>query len=103
MVEPVHDHLRSKGVDLQLGDGLAAFEPAPGGGLLVKTASGKAYPADMAMLVIGVRPDAGLAKACGLEMGARGGIKVDEHMCTSDPAIYAVGGWGGGCVGGGRG
>lgn len=39
----------------------------------------------------GVRPDVALAKACGLEIGARGGIRVDEHMRTSDPNIYAVG------------
>lgn len=26
-------------------------------------------------------------------MGQRGGIKVDDHMRTSDPSIYAVGEW----------
>lgn len=40
---------------------------------------------------IGVRPDAGLAKAAGLELGPRGGIRVNEHMQTSDPHIFAVG------------
>jgi hypothetical protein len=30
-------------------------------------------------------------RAAGLELGARGGIKVDDRMRTSDPAIYAVG------------
>jgi NAD(P)H-nitrite reductase large subunit len=39
----------------------------------------------------GVRPDTALAKTAGLELGARGGIRVDEHMRTSDPVIYAVG------------
>jgi NAD(P)H-nitrite reductase large subunit len=50
------------------------------------------------MLVIGVRPETDLAKAAGLELGKRGGIKVDAHMRTSDPDIYAVGelGWCGG-------
>jgi len=38
-----------------------------------------------------VRPETGLAKAAGLEVGARGGIRVDEHMRTSDPDILAVG------------
>ena len=41
--------------------------------------------------MIGVRPEVGLAKAAGLELGGRGGIKVDEHMRTSDPHIWAVG------------
>jgi hypothetical protein len=47
------------------------------------------------LLLPGVRPETGLAKAAGLEIGARGGVRVDEHMRTSDPAIYAVGGWAG--------
>ena len=27
----------------------------------------------------------------GIELGQRGGIRVDEHMCTSNPDIFAVG------------
>ena len=43
------------------------------------------------ILAIGVRPETALAKAAGLEIGQRGGIRVDEHMQTSDPDILAVG------------
>ncbi|KAI8475971.1 MAG: hypothetical protein J3K34DRAFT_402530 [Monoraphidium minutum] len=92
MAQAVTAALASKGVKVQLGDGVAGFEQGAGGkGLVVKTSGGKAYDTDMAMLVIGVRPDVALAKAAGLELGARGGIRVDEHMRTSDPGIYAVG------------
>jgi NAD(P)H-nitrite reductase large subunit len=63
---------------------------ANGGGLIVHTARGKALPADMALLVVGVKPETGLAKEAGLQMGQRG-IAVDAHMRTSDPSIYAVG------------
>lgn len=45
----------------------------------------------LVLQAIGVRPEVGLAKSAGLELGARGGIKVDDHMRTSDPSIYAVG------------
>jgi rhodanese-related sulfurtransferase len=38
-----------------------------------------------------VRPEVALAKSAGLEIGERGGIRVDEHMRTSDPDILAVG------------
>ena len=38
-----------------------------------------------------MRPETALAKAAGLEIGQRGGIRVDEHMRTSDPDIFAVG------------
>lgn len=65
----------------------------PGGPLTVETASGKQLVTDLIMLVIGVRPETQLAKAAGLELGQRGGIKVDSHMRTSDPSIFAVGEW----------
>ena len=43
------------------------------------------------ILALGVRPEIGLAKKAGLEIGQRGGIRVDEHMRTSNPDIFAVG------------
>jgi NADPH-dependent 2,4-dienoyl-CoA reductase/sulfur reductase-like enzyme len=83
MAALVHSHLAKKGVKLVLNDGVAGFEAGPDGkGLVVKTASGGAFSGGLVMLVIGVRPETGLAKAAGLELGARGGIKVDDHMRT---------------------
>ena len=38
-----------------------------------------------------MRPDTTLARAAGLEIGERGGIRVDDQMRTSDPDIFAVG------------
>ena len=57
----------------------------------METRSGASYPADLVILSLGVRPDTALAKAAGLEIGERGGIRVDEQMRTSDPDIFAVG------------
>jgi rhodanese-related sulfurtransferase len=45
----------------------------------------------MVILGIGVRPETNLARTAGLELGERGGIKVDDQMRTSDPKIWAVG------------
>ena len=45
----------------------------------------------LVILGVGVRPENKLAVDAGLEVGPRGGIRVDEHMRTSDPDIYAVG------------
>ena len=87
----VEDHLKRHGVRLALGDGVAGFTQLEGGAIEVKTKSGKAYPADVVILALGVRPDTTLAKAAGLELGERGGIRVDDHMRTSDPDIFAVG------------
>jgi len=87
----VEGHLKRHGVHLALSNGVAGFKQLDGGVLEVQTKSGKAYPADIVILSLGVRPDAALAKAAGLEIGEHGGIRVDEHMRTSDPDIFAVG------------
>ncbi len=71
--------------------GVTGFAQQDGGALDVQTISGKTFPADIVILAIGVRPDTKLAKTAGLEIGERGGIRVDEHMRTSEPDIFAVG------------
>ena len=91
MARLVERYLVKHGVHLELNDGVAGFEQAEDGSLRVLTGSGKAHPADVVILAIGVRPETALAKAAGLEIGQRGGIRVDEHMRTSDPDIFAVG------------
>jgi len=87
----VEEHLRDHGVHLALGDGVAGFEALEAGRLIVKTQSGKSHEADIVILAIGVRPETTLAKNSGLEIGSRGGVRVDEQMRTSDPKIWAVG------------
>jgi NADPH-dependent 2,4-dienoyl-CoA reductase/sulfur reductase-like enzyme/rhodanese-related sulfurtransferase len=57
----------------------------------VKLKNGTELPCELAVVAVGVRPNAALAAEAGLELGALGGIRVDEHMRTSDPDIYAVG------------
>ncbi len=91
MANLVEGHLARHGVHLALNDGVAGFTQLDGGALEVQTKSGKKYPADIVILALGVRPDTTLAKTAGLEVGERGGIRVDEHMRTSDPDIFAVG------------
>jgi len=91
MVSQVHDHLVEKGVELHLRDGLAGIEEAPEGKLTVVSEKGARLAADFVILAIGVRPENGLAKDAGLEIGERGGVRVDDEMRTSDPNIWAVG------------
>ncbi len=88
---PLMEHLAAKGVQLHLGDGLAAIEAKPDGGLIVVAESGARLDADLVILAIGVRPETALAKQAGLPIGARGGIVVDAQMRTSDSNIWAVG------------
>ncbi len=91
----LHLELRANAVGLHLGDPVAAFEaPRPGESArasVVVLKSGTRIPADTVVLGLGVRPDTALAQAAGLELGALGGIRVNEHLQTSDPKIYAVG------------
>ena len=90
MTEEIHEHLQRQSVDLHLGDGVARFEEHDGG-LVVRTSSGAVLPADLVILAIGVRPEVTLARNAGLALGKLGGVRVDEQMRTSDPAIWAVG------------
>ena len=87
----VEEHVAQHGLRLALGDGVAGFKPLARGGIEVRTKNAKKYPADIVILALGVRPDTTLAKSAGLKIGERGGIRVDEHMRTSDPDIFAVG------------
>jgi NADPH-dependent 2,4-dienoyl-CoA reductase/sulfur reductase-like enzyme/rhodanese-related sulfurtransferase len=87
----VKDFLEMHGVRVVTGDGVASFNQTDSDSLTVATQSGSVYPADLVILALGVRPDTTLAKLAGVEVGERGGIRVDEHMRTSNPDIFAVG------------
>ena len=91
MARIVEGYVERHGIRLALNDGVAGFKQAANGTLEVLTKSGKTYPADIVILALGVRPETALAKTAGLEIGERGGIRVDEQMRTSNPDIFAVG------------
>ncbi len=46
---------------------------------------------DMVIISCGIRPRDDVARECGLEMGERGGVAVNDSLQTSDANIYAVG------------
>jgi len=54
-------------------------------------ADGERLDVGMVIVSAGIRPRDDLARDCGLEVGERGGIVVDDTLCTSDPAIFAIG------------
>ena len=91
MARLVEDQLEKHGVRLALSDAVAGFRQTKDSALEVLTKSGKAHPADIVIMAIGVRPETALAKMAGIEIGERGGIRVDDHMRTSNPDIFAVG------------
>jgi NADPH-dependent 2,4-dienoyl-CoA reductase/sulfur reductase-like enzyme/peroxiredoxin family protein/rhodanese-related sulfurtransferase/TusA-related sulfurtransferase len=85
----VHNHLRQKGVNLILKDGVKAIEDN-NTGLKVTLGNGELF-CDMVILSVGVRPESDLAIGAGLTVNPRGAIVVNEFMQTSDENIYAVG------------
>jgi rhodanese-related sulfurtransferase len=82
----VAQEMRSHGVDLRLGASVTSINSDS-----VELSNGQVLPAEIVILAIGVRPEIGLAKAAGLEIGVRNGIKVDEFNRSSNLDIYAVG------------
>ncbi|WP_033411560.1 nitrite reductase large subunit NirB [Methylosarcina fibrata] len=54
-------------------------------------ADGTELETDIILFSAGIRPRDELASSCGLEMGSRGGIVIDNQCRTSDPDIYAIG------------
>jgi NADPH-dependent 2,4-dienoyl-CoA reductase/sulfur reductase-like enzyme/peroxiredoxin family protein/rhodanese-related sulfurtransferase/TusA-related sulfurtransferase len=90
MARDLEIHMRRHGVTLHLGAAAAAFQDHEGG-VRVELTNTEVITADLVILSVGVRPDTALARRAGIELGPRGGIKVDAHLRTSDPDIYAAG------------
>lgn len=85
-------YLQSKGVNLITGERVLQFN---GNSAVSEVVTDKqVILADLVITAIGVKPNIELAASAGLEIGAAGGILVDEYLRTSDPNIYA----GGDCV-----
>src|SRR5688572_17039897 len=54
-------------------------------------ADGDTIAVDMVIVSAGIRPRDELARACGLTMGERGGVLVDNRLQTSDTSVFAIG------------
>ena len=94
----VHTELASHGVEVLTGTTVRRINRAAQGraGRLeveATAADGAAVtrPADMVLIVVGVRPDTSLAADAGAELGIRGAIAVDRQMRTRLPDVLAAG------------
>lgn len=91
MAKLVKRYMKKNGIKVKTGDGVAGFQKGENGGIEVLTEKGVKHEADVVIMAIGVKPETELAKMAGIEIGERGGIRVNEHMVTSNPDILAVG------------
>ncbi len=76
------------GVRVFTGRSVQAVDAAAGS---IRLDDGTEVSAGIVLVSAGVRPNTELAKAAGLEIGASGGLSVDEGLRTSDPRIWAAG------------
>lgn len=94
----LHNRMREAGITLKLGADVTGFSETANE---ITTSfknkgdetgtSNQAIASDIVILAIGVTPENTLAKDADLELGIKGSIKVNEHLLTSDPNIYAIG------------
>ncbi len=82
------EYYRDKGVEMRIGEGMTGLESS-GGKVVIKTSSGKAISADLAVAGLGIVPNTELAQQAGLRVD--NGIVVDEHLRTNVSDIYAAG------------
>jgi NADPH-dependent 2,4-dienoyl-CoA reductase/sulfur reductase-like enzyme/rhodanese-related sulfurtransferase len=85
----VTKHLESHDVKVVTGSPVERFEPDDEG--VTIHAGGSEIRADVVVVAVGVRPRVDLAEAAGISLGPTGAIRVDEHLATSVPHIWAAG------------
>ena len=82
-------YLESIGIRVVTGVSVKRFEGEPTL-QVAELAHGPRVRADVFVAAMGIQANTFLAEQAGLELGDNG-IRVNAHMCSSDPDIYAVG------------
>jgi nitrite reductase (NADH) large subunit len=84
-------HIEALGVRIHCGKATTSIEDGAQHQHVLKFADGESIETDLVVFSAGIRPQDALARNCGLTVGARGGIAIDDQCRTSDPQILAVG------------
>ena len=83
------ESVRKHGVEVFCGEAVSSVE---GEDKVTGVKTEKRFiPCDLILWGVGMRADTELAKNAGIELGELGGIRVDDHMRTNFPNIYACG------------
>jgi NADPH-dependent 2,4-dienoyl-CoA reductase/sulfur reductase-like enzyme len=91
VAEAISQAMRDAGVSVFLREKLERFEADSKGTLRAVVTDRQTLEADLVILGIGLRPNAELAEAAGIELGANGAIKVNKRLETSVPRVWAAG------------
>lgn len=89
IAEIIHTCHRQHGVTIWTGIAVTSATVTGDGRITLDTSDGAHHEADQVIVGVGVGPDDRLAKDAGLLVD--GGIVVDRHCRTSDPAIFSAG------------
>ena len=98
-VAPTHDpefselverELAENGVEVHTGRAAEGFYGEAGRLRGVRLA-GRCLDADLALVGVGIEPEVTLAREAGAKIGRTGAIRVDRHMKTSLPDVWAAG------------
>lgn len=91
MASYIEKHITQHGINCCLNSQVTSFELNSDHSLTINRQDDEAIMADAVMISIGVKPRIHLAEQAGLDIGEQGGVRVNEHMQTNDPNIWAVG------------
>jgi len=83
--------LEEQGMEFRLGQKVMGIKGDDQGNVTGVVTEKETLDAQMVIVAVGVRPNADLARKCGLRIGQTGAIEVNQHLQTNDPDIYAVG------------
>jgi nitrite reductase (NADH) large subunit len=83
--------IEQMGVQVHTGKNTRQIVHHSKGGKTLQFADDSTLDVDFIVFSTGIRPQDQLAKQCGLPLGPRGGIAIDDRCQTSDPAIFAIG------------
>ena len=80
---------RSKGIAVHTSARVEAIERGSGSNLVARLDSGVTVEAALVIRATGVAPNVDFLEGAGVEIG--NGVRVDEHLRSTDPDIYAAG------------
>ncbi|MBS3803579.1 MAG: nitrite reductase large subunit NirB [Oleiphilaceae bacterium] len=89
--EVLKEKIQSLGVQVLTGRATQRIEKGANAGLRMVFQDDRMLETDLIVFSAGIRPRDELGRDAGLEMGERGGVKVDDQCVTSDRNILAIG------------
>ena len=88
----VHEAMEGMGIEVETDTPVEGFAAGDNGAVQAVVAGGRAYPADIVVLGIGVQPATSLSKQAGLPIGEHGGLRVDDRLqVEGHDATWAAG------------